>query len=80
MGALKMMEKAAKTCFAYRKGRCNALKSIECEGCSFFKTRGEYREGKKQTLKRISTLDKATQMNIMETYYGGKMNLLEEVL
>ncbi|QNO16564.1 hypothetical protein HYG86_00435 [Alkalicella caledoniensis] len=70
-----------KECFAYKNGRCKALKVKKCEGtsCGFFKTKAQILEDQERVFKRIKSLDPATQRNIMEIYYGGKMGLLDDV-
>ena len=73
-----MMEKH---CFAYRNGKCKALKVKKCEGdsCPFFKTKAQADEDQKKVFRRINSLDPATRRNIMELYYGGNMSLLDDV-
>lgn len=70
-----------KQCFAYRNGKCKVLKVKKCEGenCSFFKTKDQVDEDQKKVFRRINSLDSATRRNIMDLYYGGKMNLLDDV-
>lgn len=70
-----------KECFAYRNGRCKALKVKKCEreGCLFFKTQAQAEEDQKKVFRRIKSLDGAISRNIMDLYYGGKMSLLDEV-
>ena len=73
-----MMEKE---CFAYKNGRCKALKVKKCEGtsCGFFKTKAQMLEDQERVFKRIKSLDAPSRINIMELYYKGKMSLLDEV-
>lgn len=68
-----------KTCFANRRGRCKILNVANCEGtsCSFFKTEAQFEEGRKKALMRIASLDEVTKRNIIDTYYGGKMSVLD---
>jgi hypothetical protein len=68
-------------CFSYRGGKCKILKVKKCqvENCSFFKTKAQAEEDQKKAFRRIKTLDPAVKRSIMELYYGGKMNLLDEV-
>jgi len=68
-------------CFAYRNGKCKALKVRKCDGesCPFFKTKAQADEDQKKVFSRISSLDSATKRNIMDLYYGGNMSLLDEV-
>jgi hypothetical protein len=70
-----------KQCFAYRNGKCKALKVKKCEGesCPFFKNKAQADEDQKKVFRRINSLDPATRRNIMELYYGGKMSLLDDV-
>ena len=50
-----MMEKH---CFAYRNGKCKALKVKKCEGdsCPFFKTKAQADEDQKKVFRRINSL------------------------
>lgn len=67
-------------CFAYKnKNSCIALKEKECDDCSFYKTREEFKLGQRKTIERIKTLDIELQRNIDETYYGGKLKLKGEI-
>ena len=68
-------------CFAYNKGKCNVLKVKKCEGegCPFFKTREQLEEDRKKVLRRINSLEPTVKRNIIELYYNGKMDLLDEV-
>lgn len=74
-----MEEKIVESCFAYREGKCNILNVKECEGCecNFFKTWMQSKRDRKRALERICSLDKIAQKNIIQNYYGGKMNLLD---
>lgn len=64
-------------CFAYNKEKriCVALKKKECEGCNFYKTREEAEQGREKAIKRIKSLDKNTRDQIIETYYGEKLEV-----
>lgn len=76
-----MKEKALVRCFADRSGKCSVLTIGKCNRikCSFFKTKEQYNQGRQEASKHIRSLDRATQMNIIGTYYGGKMSeLLDE--
>jgi hypothetical protein len=66
-------------CFALRKGRCTALNVKKCEGssCSFYKTEEQYKEGREKAIKRINSLDQVTKGHILETYYGGKLEVIK---
>ena len=70
-----------KNCFAYKFGKCKALKVRKCEGvsCGFFKTKSQVDEDQKRVFRRIKSLDEASRRHIMELYYKGKMSLLNEV-
>lgn len=72
-----MKQKISKDCFAYKKKQCTALKSIKCDGCSFYKTISENRKGREKAIARILTLDKGTRESIINTYYGGKLEVKE---
>ena len=63
-------------CFAYdkRKG-CTALKVTNCNGCRFYKTKGEAEEGRLKAINRIKTLDKEKRVHINETYYDSKLEV-----
>lgn len=67
-----------KDCFAYRRNGCTALKVRKCEGCSFYKTKEQFRLGQEKALKRICTLDVAKQRYISETYYGGELEVVAD--
>ena len=69
----------ARDCFGYKNRRCTVLKSRKCEGiqCGFYKTNEEYELGRERALERINSLDDATRRNIIETYYGGRMDMLD---
>ena len=45
-----------KHCFAYRNGKCKALKVKKCEGdsCPFFKTKVQADEDQKKVFRRIN--------------------------
>lgn len=66
-------------CFALIYGKCKALKVRNCEACSFFKTKEQADEEQKKVFKRIKSLDKFTQRNIIDLYYRGNMTLLDDV-
>jgi hypothetical protein len=65
-------------CFAYRRNSCTALKVKKCEGCSFYKTKEQFKQDQLKALKRIYTLDIDKQKHISETYYGGKLEVLDD--
>jgi hypothetical protein len=68
----------AKDCFAYKNNKCTILKSNKCEGteCGFYKTKDEFKLGQKKALERILSLDKQKRDYIIETYYGGKIEVI----
>mgnify|MGYP003259316476 CR=1 FL=1 len=68
-----------KNCFANKNNRCKILKNMQCanNSCSFFKTEKEQEESLNKANARIASLDKATQRNIADTYYNGKMPWLK---
>lgn len=69
----------AKDCFGYKNRRCIVLKSRKCKGiqCGFYKANDEYELGKEKALERISSLDEGTRRNIIETYYSGRVDMLD---
>jgi hypothetical protein len=77
-----MNVKEAENCFAYKNKRCTILKSNKCEGtdeeteCRFYKTEEEFKLGQKKAIERILSLDKDKRDCIIETYYGGKIEVI----
>ncbi|MFU0824078.1 hypothetical protein [Clostridium sp.] len=73
-----MNVKDVKNCFAYKNKRCIILKSNRCEGtdCGFYKTKEEFKLGQKKALERILSLNKDKRDYIIETYYGGKIEVI----
>ncbi len=67
-------------CFAYMKSGCRVLNVRKCEGksCPFMKTKEQLEENRLKVMKRIRSLDDDVVRYIIETYYGGKMELLSE--
>ncbi|MGO1368534.1 hypothetical protein [Senegalia sp. (in: firmicutes)] len=59
-------------CFAYKIGRCKALKIRKCGGieCGFYKTKEQLKIDEEEVIKRIKSLDKEKQEHITEKYYG----------
>ena len=55
--------------FAKESG-CSILNRKNCEGCSFFKTEKEMREGRSKAMARIETLSPEHSHSIKEKYYG----------
>ena len=70
-----------KECFAYKNGRCKALKVQQCEGvsCGFFKTTMQVTKAQQDVFSRIKAMDDISRKHIMDLYYGGKMSLLDEL-
>ncbi|WP_069648967.1 hypothetical protein [Caloranaerobacter ferrireducens] len=68
-----------KDCFAYKNKKCSILKSKKCEGtqCGFYKTHKQYQLGQKKALERILSLGEEKMKYIDETYYGGKMGVMQ---
>jgi len=68
-------------CFGLKYGKCKVLKTKKCEGpdCGFYKTRLQAQEDQKKVLRRIKSLDKEQQINIIDLYYDGKMELLDNL-
>lgn len=68
-----------KNCFANKNNRCKILNSIQCAKttCSFFKTEEEQEESLNKANAHITSLDKAIQNSIADTYYNGKMPWLK---
>lgn len=71
----------AKDCFGLKYGKCKVLKTKKCEGpdCGFYKTRAQAQEDQRKVLRRIKSLDQEQRRNIMDLYYDGKMELLENL-
>lgn len=69
-----------KECFAYKNGKCKALKVTHCEGdgCRFYKTKEQLDEAQEKVFKRIRSLDAETGSSIINQYCGGKLKLLDE--
>ena len=69
-----------KNCFANKNNRCKILNHIKCvnNSCSFFKTEEDQEESLNKAYARITSLDKAIQRNIADTYYNGKMPWIKE--
>lgn len=67
-----------KNCFAYKNNKCSILELRKCEGtdCGFYKTHEEFKLGQKKALERILSLDKDKRDYIIETYYGGKIEVI----
>ena len=63
------------SCFAHDKKRCRILKIKECDGCSFYKTIEEVKEGRKKAIERIMSLDKVTRESIIRLYYDGQLEV-----
>jgi hypothetical protein len=60
-------------CFAYKQNGCTALKIKKCEGCSFYKTKEQYKLDQQKVVERILLLDEEKRIYIIQSYYGGKM-------
>ena len=56
-------------CFAYFRSDCKALKIIDCEQCSFYKTSRRVQGDRAKAKSRIEQLDQATKEHIMAKYY-----------
>ncbi|WP_242945072.1 hypothetical protein [Caminicella sporogenes] len=63
-------------CFAYNQRSCKILTEKKCDGCVFYKTHEEFKLGQKKALERILSLDKDKRDYIIETYYGGKIEVM----
>lgn len=59
-------------CFAYVNGKCSALETKDCDGCSFYKTKEQYEMDRQKALERIRSLNVERQKYIFEKYYGGE--------
>ena len=73
-----MKSKRETNCFGLKNGKCKVLKEEKCEGCDcgFYKTKEQYHKDRQKALERLRSLDRATLLNINDTYYRGKMNVL----
>ncbi|MCR2045522.1 hypothetical protein [Anaerosalibacter massiliensis] len=58
-------------CFADNGDSCKALRTKNCEGCGFYKTKKQLEASKKKAMKRLKTLDKFTKMSIEAKYKIG---------
>lgn len=67
-------------CFANYRGKCIIFKSGKCEGmdCGFYKTKEQQLRDRKKSRQRILSLDEDVKKHIVDKYYQGKMELLEE--
>lgn len=71
-GARKGLDKLKEeNCFAYKNGKCKALKVKECEGCNFYKTKEKSEEGRAKAIGRIMSLDKNIRASIIQKYKLG---------
>ena len=62
-------------CLLINTNGCTALKVKQCDGCSFYETKEQYELNQQKVLERIYTLDADKQKHILETYYGGKLEV-----
>jgi hypothetical protein len=62
-------------CFAYRRNSCTALKVKKCEGCSFYKTKEQFKQDQLKALGRILSLSADRREHIIKTYYNGKLEV-----
>lgn len=68
-GSRKGLDKLKEeNCFAYKKGKCRALKVKECKGCNFYKTKEKAEEGRAKAIGRIMSLDKNIRADIIHKY------------
>ncbi|WP_296972593.1 hypothetical protein [Tepidanaerobacter sp. EBM-38] len=65
-------------CFAYKHNSCTALKVRQCEGCSFYKTKEQYELDRQKAIEKILSLDEDKRDYIIKTYYGGKLEVLDD--
>ena len=68
-------------CFAFNNKRCRALDKMLCatnNTCPFYKTVEEERNNIVKVYEHISTLNKAEQKYISDTYYNGRCPWLKE--
>lgn len=80
LGARKGLDREVKRlkdedCFAYKNGKCTALKVKDCEACNFYKTKEQSKIDREKAMKRILSLDKGVVELINETYYKGKLEV-----
>lgn len=57
-------------CFAHFRGECGALKIIDCEQCSFYKTNARVQMDRTKAKNKIKQLDQATKDYIEDKYYN----------
>ena len=62
-------------CFAFRRGSCTALKVKKCVGCSFYKTKEQFKKDQLRAINRILSLDAGRREHIINTYYGGRQEV-----
>lgn len=64
-----------KDCFAYNsnKKECNALTTIDCEGCDFYKTKSQFKKEQAKARKHVLSLDRDIRNHIIDSYYNGSM-------
>lgn len=57
---------------AFEKGKkCTALTTKKCNGCNFYKTKEQLKEGREKSTDRLMTLSMATLKKIKAKYYRG---------
>jgi len=74
----QMMEE--QRCFAHQRGRCIALSVEECRGtgCSFYQTADQLASSRQKAQQYILALAEPRRRQIINAYYGGKIELLRE--
>ncbi|ADI00500.1 hypothetical protein [Salisediminibacterium selenitireducens] len=69
------MDERAKTCFAYKSGKCRILDINRCEGssCGFCKTEEQVMQERAESLAIIETLEPMHRDAIHEKYLNGQI-------
>ena len=69
------MDEKAKTCFAYKSGKCRILDINRCEGsdCGFCKTDEMVKQERAETLAIIEAMEPMNRDAIDEKYFKGQI-------
>ena len=59
-------------CAFDRGKKCFALTTKKCNGCNFYKTKEQLKEGREKATDRLMTLDMVTLKHIKAKYYCGR--------
>ena len=58
-------------CALMRGGKCSSLRRKNCNGCTFFKTEKQLREGRQKARERLEALPDDDKKWIKDKYYRG---------